>query len=599
MILRPPALAANGMVVASHPLAVEAGLSALRAGGHAVDAAVAAAAVLSVVEPSASGLGGDAFFLIADQSDGAVSALNGSGAAPLGLTRERFAGLDTVPLRGALSLTVPGAVGAWGEAWYGWGRLKWEDLLAPAVRLAQEGFPISWRMDRILRRELATLRSDVELRRLYLRSDQSPYPAGEIVRNESLARTLKALAQEGADAFYTGSVAERLCRGVKAAGGVLDEADLANHESGLVPPYEFALRGSSSEVTSTEWVLYEQPLPSQGILLPFMLGLLEAEEDGASDERPWVEIHRQIEAAKLAFALRDLFLADPRNLPVPEADLVAAILSPAVLHRLARHLEEEPLVPSLARDVAFNLWNESGPAARDITTAYAAAGLAPQAENHGVSGSDTTYLCTADGEGNLVGLIQSVFHPFGCGVAEPSTGVLLNNRACGFSLNSADPNRLEPGKRPRHTLNSYILCRGGRPWLVGGTPGADHQVQTNLQILRHVLAGRLRWTGPAAMVPAKWSQARRILARLAPLSESELVAAALAAPRWGLQPNGTVRVEARLASEIIRRLRKLGHPLVRVGPWEGSGLVQAIHCLDQGAYLGATDPRGEGVAVGM
>jgi gamma-glutamyltranspeptidase / glutathione hydrolase len=623
MMRRPPTLAGNGMVVASHPLAAEAGLSILRAGGHAVDAAVAAAAVLALVEPSTCGLGGDAFLLIADQADGAASALNGSGAAPAGLTVGRLAGLDRMPLRGPLSPTVPGAVAAWGEAWYGWGRLEWEDLLAPALHLADEGFPISWRMARVLAREAATLRDDAELSRLYLHADGSPCRAGEICRNEPLARTFKALARDGAEGFYNGDLAEKLARGVKAAGGVLEAHDLAAHESALVQPSEYALRSgpagaSGIQVESragtasgnaSEWILYEQPLPSQGILLPIMLGLLEAGDEHAKADPPWIELHRQIEAAKIAFALRDLLLADPASLPVSEADLTGVLLSPEVICRLAGQLEGEPLPPALARDVVYKLLQESGPAARDLLAVYTKADLAGQAQKPGRSGSDTTYLCAADGEGNAVGLIQSIFHPFGCGFVEPSTGVLLNNRACGFSLDSTDPNRLEPGKRPRHTLNSYMLYSDGRPYLTGGTPGADHQVQTNLQVLRHILAGRPRWTGPAPMVKAKWSQARVASIRVEssrvgstgqpPMLEPECLTAALDAPRWGLGPDGMVRLEARFPAETTRRLRKLGHPVQRIGPWEGSGFVQAIRCLENGVYLGATDPRGEGLALGF
>lgn len=605
---RPPTLAAKGMVVCSHPLAAEAGMAILRAGGHAVDAAVAAAAVLSVVEPWASGLGGDAFFLIGDRSDGEVAAINGSGAAPSALSPDRFAGLSAIPVHGPLSFTVPGAVSAWGEAWYGWGRLAWRDLLKPAQTLAAEGFPVSWRMEKVLRREAAAFPSDPVLSRLYVRADGSPLRAGEICRNEALSATLKLLAEEGWEDFYAGKLAARLCRGVKAAGGVLTEADLSQHESALVPPYEHALR--SALLGSDELVLYEQPLPSQGILLPFMLGLMEAGDGrgGNGDETAgqrglsvsrssWVELHRQIEAVKVAFPLRDAFLTDPRFLPVSERDLVDAFLSPSTLHHMARLSESEVLLPELAREVALKSWIEASPGNRDLAAAYARAGMLPVPSAEG--GNDTTYLCTADGEGNVVSLIQSIFHPFGCAFVEPSTGILLNNRASGFSLEPADVNVLAPGKRTRHTLNSFLVFRDGKPWMAGGTPGADQQVQTNLQVLRHVLHGSPCWTGPAPMTSEHWSQARRLRPATERMPDPELLCAALEAPRIGVQPDGTVRYESRFAAENIRRLRKQGHSMIRIGPWEGSGFFQAIRCLDDGVLLGATDPRGEGLALGM
>lgn len=623
----------------------------LRAGGHAVDAAVAAGAVLSVVEPAASGLGGDAFLLTWDRSDGVVSAINGSGAAPAGLRADMLSGSSKGTARGAAALTVPGCVAAWYEAWYGWGRLSWRELFEPAITLAEDGFAVSWRLARVLRRERAVLAADAGLASLYLR-DGRPLEAGEICRPVALARTLKAIARDGAEALSTGPVAERLCRGVRAAGGVLTVADLENHESELRGPVEVSLRGSvGSPVTGTrnsldaatadELTLCEQPLPSQGLLVPLGLRILEQTDDAAvrdaasavrtastGNETPGdhrassrdtamrrSEMHRQVESIRVAFAVRDLFLADPRTLPVPEADLLGALFDPSTLAALARFVGREARSPrkgdpaaagSIQAPVAdppaklfagevLEAIAAAGPDPRALVEAYRRAGFGPAAP--GADGSDTTYLCTADHEGNTVGLIQSIFHPFGCGFLEPSTGIILNSRAAGFSLDPRSPNRLEPGKRPRHTLNSWMLLGPDGPRLVGGTPGAHNQIVVNLQVLRALLAGGPLWGGPPPMRPGVWTEAR--LDSPGPVFPDELLASVLEAPRWDLDPQGRVRVEARAPGECRRLLRRAGHDAVRSGPWEGTGFVQAIQFAADGVLLGATDPRGEGIALGI
>ncbi len=601
MIRRPPALAREGMIAASHPLAAEAGASILGAGGHAVEAAVAAAAVLAVVEPSASGLGGDAFLLVYDREDGSVTAINGNGAAPAALTRDRFPGRMTIPLRDPLSATIPGCASAWEEAWYGWGRLEWGDLIEPAVRHAEEGFPVSWRLGRVLQRERELLSRDHGLTASFLHRDGSPLAAGEICQPRALARTLARLARDGAEALYEGEIAEKLVMGIQRAGGVMALSDLGDHETELLSPYELRLgprREATGEPDQSDpggsgLVLYEQPLSSQGILLCLLLALMDSMD---REPRPWIEMHRQIQAARIALAIRDLFLTDKRLLPVTETELVETLLAPHTVARLARLLDEAPMPASQAAEITLTALEDSGPAARGLVARYREAGFFPTIG--GASGTDTTYLCAVDRDGNVAGLIQSIFHPFGCGFLEPETGIILNNRASAFSLDPAHVNRLEPGKKTVHTLNSFLILKEGAPWLVGGTPGADHQIQTSLQTLRHLMAGRPRWEGPAPMVPGRWSQARRLSSERPPLPEPERLAAALEAPRWGLAGD-RVSIEGRMPASVRHRMMKLGHELVRSGPWDGSGFFQAIRFLENGVCLGATDPRGEGVVIGL
>jgi len=650
MIRRPPTLARGGMIVASHPLAAEAGAAILRAGGNAIDAVVAAGAVLAVVEPWASGIGGDAFLLIHSQEDGAVTAVNGSGAAPGGLKRERFAGLTRVPEAGPASCSVPGCVAAWGEAWYGWGRLEWKRLFRDAIALASEGYPVSWRMARALRLHREVIATDRELARLFLREDGRTRGAGEICRPSKLAASLKLIADEGAEAFYEGDLGARFSRGVRQAGGVLSGDDLRQHESELAAAIEWSAPGPDGRTIT----LHEQPLPSQGILLSIAFGLLDLLETGriqaappagmagpagpaspgpamsqgparpeetrrASLDRraagrtlehhpPSRELHRQAMAMTAAFALRRAFLADPRALPLEAGELVGALLAEETLRPLARAIEEARHPRELTPERMTRLAREGNPALEKLARRLEEAGYACGGDDRdgrpaGQEGTDTTYLCAADGDGNMAGLIQSIFHPFGCGFLEPGTGILLNNRACGFSLAERDVNRLEPGKRTLHTLNSFLLTLDGKPWLIGGTPGADNQVQTSLQVLRHFLSGRVLWPGPLPMKKGKWHHQREDDASAPRLRPEERLAGALEAPRWRIDPAGVLHLESRMAAEIPRRLGKIGWPARKIGPWDGSGFFQAIECLESPGggvvYLGATDPRGEGQAVGL
>lgn len=597
VLRRPPTFAHGGLLACSHPLAAEAGVRMLREGGHAVDAIVAAGAVLAVVEPSASGIGGDAFFLVAESGRAPV-ALNGSGAAPRALTADHFAGAVSVPLRSPSSCTTPGCVRAWWDAWSRWGRLPWATVLAPALSHAREGFPISWRMGQVNSRLEPVLLADPGLRAVYAPQGRA-HRAGDVCRPGALAGTLEAIASLGASAFYEGPIAAQLAAGTRAAGGMLSADDLADHTTVVATPYRSELESGT---------LFEQPLPSQGILLSIMASLMDGGLDTAI-ERPAEELHRQCQAKQIAFALRDAFLTDPAHLPVPEEQLVAALLDVTARDRLRRLIEEEPIPLGFASAMTVDALN-STPAGRDLVAACVAAGFDPACPPRpGDAATDTTYLCAADRDGNQVGLIQSIFHVYGSGFLEPSTGVLLNNRACGFSLDPRHINALRPGKRSLHTLNSFLLklhaSADGRAeqTLVGGTPGGDNQVQTNLQVLRHLLAGRDLFAGPPPEVEGKWTQRRRARSDRARPPWFDLLSVALESPRWRHDPDGSVRIEARMPAEIRKRLRHWGHDVVRIGPWEGSGIAQLISTQSAGAgawlHVGATDPRGEGLVLGI
>lgn len=533
MLARPPVLAPNAVAATSHPLASAAAMSVMRMGGTAADAAVAAGAVLCVVEPWASHLGGDGFALVWDADAKRARAIQGSGIAPQSLDVDAFDGDDGIPLRGARSVAAPGMIGAWFHLLTTRGRLAVDQVLAPAIEFAEEGFPVNERWESVGREFQDVVGSDSSLLALF-GDKRNPVREGTRIRQPDLAETLRGLAHNGASHFYGGPLGERVASDLEKHGGFLSRADLEGHTTEELEPLSVDLEGGT---------LLEQPPVSQGVMvLAMMLALEEADHRGwlIDDDSPRAiarEFHLQIEIYRRVRAYRDRFLVDPR------------FASDKQKWRLEHWIDRKHAVGTIERlDVGSVTPISSPPPTTDV--------------------GDTTYLCVADAEGNIVSWIQSIFHPFGAGFVVPGTGIILNNRINGFSLDRSSPNRLEPGKRTVHTLNSWMVLREGQPWLIGGTPGAEKQIQTNVQILRERLV------------------------------RSGSLATALHAPRWGIEDFDRVAIESRGPSDVRRRLKRLGHDVVRIGPWQGSGLVQAIERLDEGGWLACTDPRGEGTAIG-
>ena len=528
MLERPPIHAPHAAAATSHPLATQAALELLRLGGTAADAAVGAGAVLTVVEPWASHLGGDAFAIVWDSEPKRAFALQGSGEAPRGIPVGLIQAAGRIPLRGGMPITVPGLVGAWFHLLATRGRLSAAQVFGPAIALASEGFPVGGRWEKVFRLQREIVRNDPTLAGLEV-------TVGSWVRQPDLARSLRLLADEGADAFYRGVLAERIVDEVGRQGGVLSRDDLRRHETEEVEPLAAELDGCR---------LLGQPPPSQGVMVLAMLLALEEADilgwriEGTAPRALAREIHLQVETYRRARAERDRKLCDPRFAGAP--------LDRALERWVGREHAGEIL-----KSIDLHRTNPVVPAAtvEDVR--------------------DTTYLCVVDAGGNAVSWIQSIFHPFGAGFVVPQMGILLNNRMNGFSLDPASPNVLTPGKRPVHTLNAWMALRDERPWLIGGTPGGERQIQTNVQVLR----------------------AR--IARNMPLAE------ALRMPRWGMDEQERIAIEARLPREARRRLERYGHRVVRVGPWDGSGFVQAIERLEDGGWGACTDPRGEGLAAGF
>jgi gamma-glutamyltranspeptidase len=546
----PLARGRRGAVVAPHHLATAAGLHVLRSGGSAVDAAIATNAVLAVVMPGGCGVGGDAFWLIWDEASGRQHALNGSGRAPAAADavalRER--GLTVLPKRGPLTITVPGAVGSWGDAHRRHGRLSRDAILGPAIELARDGFA-AWSgfieaTERAAAIITAAIGPDAGFFPVY-RPHGRAWRPGERVRLPALAGTLETLARDGFDAFYDGDLGDWQARGLAAAGSTITADDLRDHTSTWGEPIGIDYRGA--RVTT-------HPPNSSGIVALELLGILAALEappatdfgpEGVTDPR-W--IHAGIEAAKLAMADRDAFVTDPTFREVP----VDRLLDPARLADLARRID-----PRRAAD--------------------------PPAATNPIGGG-TIYLATVDADGNAVSLIESNYLGFGSGVVDPATGIHYQNRGSYFSLDPDHPNVLEPRKRTLHTLLPGMLFRdrgdgrGSRPWVVAGSMGADAQPQIHAQMVSAIVDGRVD------------------------------VRTAVAAPRWYVEPADhfrpptDVRLEPRHAPGVAEALAELGHDLIPTRPFDDDlGHAHAIELVDggpadpEGSVAAATDPRSAGL----
>jgi gamma-glutamyltranspeptidase/glutathione hydrolase len=519
----PMRVARTGMVASANPTVSAIGVEVLRQGGNAVDAAITMGFAVAVMQPHLSHFGGDLFMQIYNPETRTAYALNGSGAAPSGATIEAMG--DEIPLRGIRAAAVPGVVNGWMTALDQWGTWTPEQVAAPAIELCERGFAIpSW--------QVGLLNAHAELWEQFPASGQAFMPddlrIGSILTQPDLARTIRAIARGGASAFYEGEFADKLVAYSKANGGFYEKGDLAKHRSIITDPIKTTYRGN---ITVTE-----QPPVSQGHILLEMLNIFENfDPTGLTPESPEV-IHAMVEAKKLAFADRYAYMGD-----IPDA----------------------PIDILLSKEHAARQ-------ARRIDPARASAGYTAGAIDAGKYGSDTTSLCVIDKNGLAVSHIQSLFHNFGSGVVIPGTGVCLNNRMTGFSLDPNSPNALAPGKKTMHTLNTYMLFKDGQFWGVGQSPGGDVQVQTNFQVITQMVDfGR---------------------------NPQE----AIESPKWNVPPDGpSINIEDRMPLDVCYELRKRGHDLGIGGPWSGSCASQCI-LLDHGtgSLFAGSDPRANGLALG-
>jgi gamma-glutamyltranspeptidase/glutathione hydrolase len=435
------------MVATPHPIATAAGIEALRAGGTAVDAAVAANAMLAVVYCNACGLGGDAFALVWDPGERRLHGFNGSGRSPAGLTIERVRadGHDAMPRRGPLTIDVPGAVDAWAQLLERFGRRSLADALLPAAAVADDGYALTGINVRSIRAALPTF--DGAARAVFGRAGD----AGDRFRQPLLAASMRAISDGGRDAYYRGPIGTEIARAVRNAGGVLAEEDLAAHRGEWVQPLSAPYRVRE---------LATIPPNSQGITALIALRILETQDWPPREPMSADAIHAQVEAIKVAWSERDRCVAEPeRGIADP-----SALLSDGHIGWLASRIERD-------RAQVFTPANPPG--------------------------GGTVYLCAADADGMLVSLIQSNYMGFGSGIMGGSTGIMLQNRGASFSLDRAHPNALAPRQRPLHTLMPGMLMRDGVAEAAIGAMGGDGQPQTMVQLVTGLLDDGL---GPQAAI---------------------------------------------------------------------------------------------------
>jgi gamma-glutamyltranspeptidase/glutathione hydrolase len=543
LVPAPLARGARGAVVGPHHLASAAGLSILAAGGHAVDAAIATNAVLAVVMPNGCGIGGDAFWLIWSEADARLEALNGSGRSAASASAEalRAGGLERLPRRGPLSVTVPGAIRSWRDAHARFGRLPLGDVLSPAVELARDGFP-AWDgfIEAVERTAPLVSSFDVDdgFERVF-RPNRRPWRPGERVRLPALARTLERLASVGLDDFYEGAIAARQAAALETAGSPIRLDDLRAHASTWCEPIGVDYRGVRA---------VGHPPNSSGIVALELLATLgrfeppPASAFGPSGVSDAAWIHLGIEAAKLVMADRDRFLCDPEHGTVP----VERLLDARYVDELARRIDPRHAAPAPAATVP--------------------------------RGGGTIYLAVVDGEGNAVSLIESNYSGFGSLVVDPETGIHYQNRGSFFSLDRRAQNVLAPRKRPLHTLMPAMLMRDGRPWIVTGSMGGDAQPQIHAQVVSALVDGGVDLA--TAVGAPRW----------------------FVEPAEHFAPPVEVRAEPRFAPGVLVELGRLGHPVIEVAAFDSAlGHAHAIELVDGGpaadggSLAAATDPRSAGL----
>jgi gamma-glutamyltranspeptidase/glutathione hydrolase len=531
---RSAVLAKHGMAATSQPLATATAVRVLQEGGNAIDAAIAANAVLGVVEPMSCGIGGDLFAIVWDAKSKKLYGLNASGRAPYAATIDLFRSkrLEQIPTSGPLSWSVPGCVDGWDQLRSRFGTKPLAELLAPAVLYAEEGFPVSeviaadWHSSA---RTLAKVPTSAEC---FLPGGQAP-AFGSVFKNPGLARSLREVARGGRDAFYRGPIAAAIVAYSNEVGGLFASKDFEEHTSTWVEPVSTNYRG---------YDVWELPPNGQGIAVLQMLNILEPYDLKAMGAQSAEALHLMIEAKKLAYEDRARFYADPEFAKVPVAALISKPY--AATRRSAIDLERANAHPT-----------------------------------HGEpAGADTIYMTVVDKDFNCVSLIQSNFNGFGSGHVPGALGFPLQNRGCLFALDPHHPNRLEPHKRPFHTIIPGFVTRDGKPWLSFGVMGGDMQPQGHLQVLCNMIdfgmdvqsagdASRFRHDGSSDPT--------------GPLAVD----------------GGSVYLESEIGPEVRQALQTKGHRILDARSSYGG--YQAIRIdVEHGVLMGGSDPRKDGAAAG-
>ena len=531
------AISDRGMVASASPRAAAAGIQILQSGGNAFDAALAVAAMEWFTMPENCGLGGDTFAVLFDAKRDRLVAINGSGVAGTHARRETYLrqGLDKMPLAGWHAASVPGTADACVTLNREFGTRSLAELLAPALEAAERGVVVSPSMSAAIASMADKLRADPHAAAVFLPGGAALQPGTRLV-SPNLVRTIRALAAEGAEPFYTGAIADEIVRASKEADGPFESVDFAGHCTEVYEPLSTTYRGVEVVTTAP---------PSQGLIILEWLNLLAGDDLAALGFGSADALHLLVEAKKLAFADRVCYCGDSKFAP----DTTGALLdkSYAAMRRQAIDMGRACMSP-----VPGALPEQAG---------------------------DTSYFAVADGDGNAISFIHSLSAWFGCGVMAGSSGIVLNNRAGrGFNLEENHPNSIAPGKKTMHTLNSYMLCRDGRPWVVGGTPGGDRQVQWNVQAITNLIDYEMS-IGQAVGAPA-W------------VSWPGADPAEIDAPfeLW---------FEDRFADAVTAALEGRGHALQRMGKYGIGSRHQLIQLDPAGILHGASDPRALGIAIGI
>ncbi len=522
--------ASQGMVATSQPLASQVGLDVLKRGGNAVDASIAMAAVLNVTEPNMTGIGGDAFMMIYSSKTKKLEGLNASGRAPRALNLEHFTSrrIMQMPTTGMEAVTVPGAFDGWVTLLDTHGTMKLAELLAPAIEYAERGFPVMEKTAADWEPEVPRLKLTAAAASTYLVNGAAP-KAGAMFAQKNLARTLRTLAREGRDGFYRGEIARAIVDYCGKNGGFLSMEDFASQKSEWVEPISTTYRGHT---------LYELPPNGQGLTALLLLNILEGIDLTAMRTEPGLYYHTVIEATKIAFADRNRYIADPAFAKIP----VSELLSKSYAARRRALIDRKQAIDP--------------PAYGDVRV-----------------GHDTTYFTVVDKDRSAVSFINSLFSSFGSGIVAGETGIVLQNRGAGFSLEPNHPNAIAPGKRPFHTLIPAMVFKDGQFLMSYGVMGGDVQAQGHVQVLVNLIDRELN------------------------LQE------AIDAPRVRYISGRGVMMEDALTAPVIRDLIERGHE--RVLPAAGlthralMGGGQAV-MVDPvtGTLVGASDSRKDGMALG-
>jgi gamma-glutamyltranspeptidase/glutathione hydrolase len=535
-------LGRNGMIATSQPLASAAGLKVLQDGGNAVDAAIAAAAVLAVVEPTMTGIGGDLFAIVYDGKTKKLHGLNASGRSAYAATPEAFAArhLTQVPMNGVYSVSVPGVVDGWATLLSAYGSVPLPRLLAPAIDYAKNGFAVSEIIAGQWKATEHKLAQDPAAAATFLPNGRAPAP-GEIFSNPRLGATLQQIADGGRDAFYNGAVAAAIVADLKKRNGLFDARDFAEHRSDFVDPISTNYRG---------YDVYELPPNTQGLVVLEMLNILEGYDVRSMGPNSVEYLHRLVEAKRIAFADRAAYLADFDAVP---PNVLKTLISKE--YAAARRNDIDPA--HAAREYKPGSIKGASPTAQ------------PEASVNltGRDRGDTIYLTCADRFGNVVSLIQSLFSDFGSGIVAGDTGVVLQNRGSLFNLTPGHPDRIAPHKRPLHTLIPAFVMHDGRPWLSFGVMGGDHQAQGHVQVLANLIdfGMNVQEAGEAARINHGGN---------------------------GLQ------LETAIPAAVRQALAARGHTIVPNTAGAFGGFQGILIDPRSGVLMGGSDPRKDGLAIG-